>query len=144
MRPATIIAAACLLLMLAGCGKKEWPTPRVSEDRFGWLDVKGGRADDCLLVNIQVSGNFENVSVVTLQLEPIGEGDPSLGCPTCPFQAREVVDFVPGQPGLEQNGPFLTLSHCGLRSDVLYRWRIVGTNRLPDLGEVRSEVFTTP
>lgn len=139
-----LAALAASLLVGAGClnlGKKEWPKPVKSEDRFSFDRIKATRQAECLVIEVLLGGAAANLSSATVLLEPVGAGADD-GCAACPFTARRHVPLGPGILGFERMGPSLRLSFCGLAPGKAFRWMLVGRNAFPVLGQVESDVFT--
>ncbi len=87
----TLLLGAALmltaLLSLSACGKREWPIPVASEDRFRWRSVEVQRNQSCIILNCELSGNWENIDTVKVLLESVGSGSDD-GCASCPFTPR--------------------------------------------------------
>lgn len=132
-----------LAVFVAGCaiGHKEWPTPAKGEDVFSLKLVNGQRGDDCLYVELRVSGAVDQLAYVNLQLEPVGDG-PGMGCAECPFMPRSAVRISREDAGFELDGSVLKVSHCGLELGIEYRFRIVGVNKLTSLAYVYTDIYT--
>lgn len=137
-------ATALLLLVLpfTGCalGHKEWPTAQKSEDTFSLKLMDGVRQDNCLLLDIAVGGATERLWRVAIQYEAIGTEE-GQGCSGCPFVPRAVKEFTRESSEFNLHGSILKLSLCGLEPGVEYRFRVVGTNELPAMSLVSTDVY---
>lgn len=129
-----------LLTGLVGCGKREWPSPVATEDRFRWRSVQVMRSQACVIVNMEASGAWQNISQVNVLLEPVGTG-PDDGCASCPFSPRLTRSFVQGDAGYRRDLNRLVLTVCDLEPNKTYRLQVVGYNIFPTLGTVLSELM---
>jgi hypothetical protein len=132
-----------LLLLLTGlvaCGKREWPTPVASEDRFRWRSVQVMRSQACVIVNMEASGTWQNIGKVNVLLEPVGTG-PDDGCASCPFSPRLIRSFSQGDAGYRRDMNRLVLTVCDLEPNKTYRLQVVGYNIFPTLGTVLSDLM---
>lgn len=136
----------CALLGLSACalGKKEWPAPQSSQDRFSLELVVGERQNECLHLEIVVSGAVDRLYRASIQYETVGPADGE-GCAGCPFVPREAIHFTRGQPSFALSGDSLKLDLCSLAPDKQYRFRVAGKSELPASPLVYTDVFiTTP
>lgn len=143
------LSAICALLLLAqfalsGCalGKKEWPAAQKSEDSFTLELIKGERKDNCLLLEVAVSGAANRLYRASIQYEILGGSDGE-GCDGCPFVPRDAVHFTRNQNDFALNGNNLTLSLCTLETGKEYRFRVAGKSELPTSPIVYTDVFVT-
>ncbi|XPV77872.1 MAG: hypothetical protein ACNI27_08090 [Desulfovibrio sp.] len=141
MRFRNIFIVVVLMFILASCGYKDWPQPVESQDVVSIVNAQASLDSSCMGLKVQLGGQYQNVKAVDLLLEPVGYGE-NEGCPTCPFKPLRRLRLVPGDAGFEQNGPFLNLTYCGLKTDKTYRWRVVVENVHQALRPVRSDVKT--
>ncbi|MHC1701415.1 MAG: hypothetical protein AB9900_10605 [Humidesulfovibrio sp.] len=134
-------AALVLLAVLcvAACGKREWPIPVASEDKFRWRSVEIQRAQGCLILNCELSGNWRNVDTVKVLLEPVGDG-PGDGCASCPFTPRTTLSFDPGSAGLRRDMNRIAITACELDPQKTYRVQLVGFNAFARIAPVASEL----
>lgn len=142
-RLAVIFALTAFLFVVAGCalGKKEWPEARSSDDTFSLELMVGERKDNCLLLEVGVTGAVDRLYRASIQYERVGgEGG---GCEGCPFVPRDAKHVTRDQSEFVMNGNTLTLSMCTLESDVEYRFRVVGKSELPTSPLVYTDVFVT-
>ena len=139
-----IVAAALLFLCqgMLGCalGKKEWPVAQESEDRFSLKLLDGVRQDNCLLLDVAVSGAVQRLWRVTIQYESVGTGE-GQGCSGCPFVPRTVKEFTRENQEFNLQGSILKLNLCGLEPGVEYRFRVVGTSELPSMPLESTAVY---
>lgn len=68
----------CLFLLLAACGKKEWPQPIASEEMIQINHMEARVEQGCLLINAKLGGRLVNLEYFMVEIEQDG-------CPTCPF-----------------------------------------------------------
>ena len=139
LHPSSFILPLLLLclVMIIGCGKKVWPEPDVSEEKFA-LEIKEAKlVDQCLQLKIYIKGNDANLSRLTLELEQVGpQGD----CPACPFQVHQKVFFNVNAPQIMRKGHELYIRYCQIKKNTAYRVRIKGKNIYPILPEVVSNI----
>ena len=140
------VAAITLLLfalaVLAGCalGRKEWPEASRSEDRFTLKLMDGERIDDCLSLQVAVSGSVERLWRASVLYEPVGDEE-GQGCVGCPFVPREAQHFIRGQQGFNLDGNVLSLGICGLEPGVEYRFRVSGKSEIPTMVMQYTDVY---
>jgi hypothetical protein len=139
----TIFLGAALmltaLLSLSACGKREWPIPVASEDKFRWRSIEIQRNQGCIILNCELSGNWENIDTVDILLEPVGDG-PDDGCASCPFTPRQTIIFNPGAAGMRKDLNRIVLTACELDPKKTYRIQVVGFNAFARLAPVASEL----
>lgn len=135
IRAGTVLVL-CLLAGLAGCGKKDWPSPRAEEDRFTWAGVNGTRQNGCLVARAELQGAYWNLASVRLEIETLAEP-----CPGCPFQPTRTVEFPPGSASVTQERELIRVSFCELDQEGFTRWRLAGLNRYSQLEDVTSQVM---
>jgi hypothetical protein len=128
-----ILAAACLFS--AGCGKKEWPSPRTEKDRFSWASVRASRDGSCLIVRARLEGAAHNLKEVVLRLETSQEL-----CPGCPFTPTESAVYSPGDPSLSRRGNRVIITHCPVEPGRALRLRLDGVNVFRQIRDASSEV----
>jgi hypothetical protein len=124
---------------LSACGKREWPIPVASEDKFRWRSVDVQRTRDCIILNCELSGNWENIDTVKVLLESVGNG-PDDGCASCPFTPRSTLVFGPGAAGMRKDMNRIAITACGLDASKTYRVQVVGFNAFSRLMPVASEL----
>lgn len=136
-RCAALVLAA--LLCVAACGKREWPIPVASEDKFRWRSVDVQRNQGCIILNCELSGNWENIDTVKVLLESVGDA-PGDGCASCPFTPRSTLVFNPGAAGMRKDMNRIVLTACDLDPRKTYRIQIIGFNAFARLAPVASEL----
>lgn len=137
-----LLAVALLALTLTGvlsCGKREWPSPKLSEDRFRVRSVSVQRAQGCVIVNCELAGAWANLDSVRLLMEAVGD-QPGDGCPTCPFTPRISRLYGPGAPEVRRDMNRLVITACDLDPKKTYRLQLVASNVYPALDHVVSEL----
>jgi len=130
------------LQTLVGCalGRKEWPTPRESDDRFSMKLMEGVRQDNCLLLEVGVTGAGHRLWRASVQYEAVGT-DKGQGCDGCPFVPREAVHFTRDNERFDMQGEILKLGICGLDPGVEYRFRVVGKSELAAMPLEQTDVY---
>lgn len=131
---------AVLLVLVAACGKRDWPAPKASEDRFRWREVTAQRTRDCVIVNCELAGAWQNVESVRLMLEPIGT-EPGDGCATCPFTPRIVRLYSLNAAEVRLDMNRLVITACGLEPGKTYRVQVLLNNTYTTLQPVISKVL---
>lgn len=146
MRLFTTITALLLLLQFAlfGCalGKKEWPDPQEKDDAFGLELIVGDRQENCLLLELEITGAAHRLYRASIQYEKVG-GDDDGGCIGCPFVPREAVHITRNSRKFVINGNMLSLSLCDLDPTAEYRFRVAGKSELPTSPLVYTDVYVT-
>lgn len=135
---ALLLAALCLPLLVS-CGKREWPQPKLSEDRFRIRTLSASRARGCLIVDCELAGAWQNLESVRLLIEPLGDG-PGDGCATCPFLPRISRLYSLSAPELRQDMNRIVITACDLDPTKTYRLQLVAVNAFPALKPVLSEL----
>ena len=133
----TVLAA---LLCLSACGKREWPIPVASQDKFRWRSVELLRNQGCIILNCELSGNWENVDTVKVLLESVGDG-PDDGCASCPFTPRRTIAFNPGDAAMRKDMNRIVLTACDLAPGKTYRVQLIGFNSFARIAPVASELM---
>ena len=143
-RKIAVLLLVLLSLGLASCGKREWPAPQLSEDRFRLRSMTVQRGGNCLIVDCELTGAWANLDSVRLHLEAIGT-EPGDGCPTCPFVPRISRFYGPGAPEMRRDMNRLIITVCDLDPKKTYRVQLVASNVYPTLNLVMSDlVISTP
>lgn len=130
----------CMLILffifnIAGCGKKVWPEPDASREKFSISITHQQMRADCLEINAEISGNHHNLASIVLELEISEEP-----CPTCPFIVSNSIPVDPGSPEAVLMENQLTIVYCGLDPDKYYRARLRAGNVYPVIRDVMSGV----
>ncbi|MDP3426163.1 MAG: hypothetical protein Q8S17_02130 [Humidesulfovibrio sp.] len=134
------VIALAALLCLGACGKREWPIPVSSQDKFRWRSVDIQRNQGCIILNCELSGNWENVDTVKVLLESVGEG-PDDGCASCPFTPRRTIAFNSGDAAMRKDMNRIALTACGLDPGKTYRVQLIGFNAFARIAPVASELM---
>jgi hypothetical protein len=137
---ALTVVALAVVLCLGACGKREWPIPVTSQDKFRWRSVEVQRSQGCIILNCELSGNWENVDTVKVLLESVGDG-PDDGCASCPFTPRRTIAFNPGDAAMRKDMNRIVLTACGLEPGKTYRVQIIGFNAFARIAPVASELM---
>jgi len=138
---ATVLLAV-LLVGLVSCGKREWPSPVLSEDRYRIRTVNVTRAQNCLIVDMELAGAWQNLDSIRLLIEPIGTG-PGDGCATCPFVPRFFRFYGPGASEVRRDMNRVVITACDLDPKKTYRLQVIASNVYPALQLVMSELKLT-
>ena len=138
-RPIAALLLAVLVLGLASCGKREWPAPKLSEDRFRLRTITVQRGQGCLIIDCELAGAWDNLDSVRLHIEAIGS-EPGDGCPTCPFVPRISRFYGPGAPEMRRDMNRLIITACDLDPRKTYRVQLVANNVYPALDLVISDL----
>ncbi|BCS87182.1 hypothetical protein [Pseudodesulfovibrio sediminis] len=138
----TIVLLLFTLTVLGGCalGRKEWPQAVESEDTFKLKIIEGVRQDDCLTLNVGVTGATHRLWRASIQYEAVGSGEGE-GCEGCPFVPRDAVHFTRDQHGFTVQDNHMQLSFCGLTPGTEYRFRVVGKSELPTMPLEYTDVY---
>ena len=138
-RQMAVLLLVLLALGLVSCGKREWPAPQLSEDRFRLRSMTVQRGGNCLIVDCELTGAWANLDSVRLHLEAIGT-EPGDGCPTCPFVPRISRFYGPGAPEMRRDMNRLIITVCDLDPKKTYRVQLVASNVYPALNLVMSDL----
>jgi len=138
-RHLAILLLVLLGLGLSSCGKRDWPSPQLSEDRFRLRTVTVQRGQGCLIVDCELAGAWANLDSVRLHIEAIGT-EPGDGCPTCPFVPRISRFFGPGAPEMRRDMNRVIITACDLDPKKTYRVQLVASNVYPALDLVASDL----
>jgi len=133
--PCAILLLCLLTAALSGCGKKSWPSPKAGEDRFAFQEIQGEAVEGCLNIEARMSGKHQNLRELVLEIEAKEEP-----CPGCPFSPTETVELPLSSAKIARNGPILSITWCGLKPGMAYRWRLKGVNVYPSIQDAVSEV----
>jgi hypothetical protein len=141
----SVVSTTLLLLalvVLSGCalGRKQWPEAARSEDRFTLKLMEGERIDDCLVLQVAVSGSVERLWRASVLYEAVGDEE-GQGCIGCPFVPRAARHFTRDQDGFDLQGNVLNLSICGLEPGVEYRFQVSGKSEIPTMRMQYTDVY---
>ncbi|MBU1612737.1 MAG: hypothetical protein KKC99_12920 [Proteobacteria bacterium] len=140
MKRSTFVTLALICtLFIAGCtlGFKSWPEPTDTHDTFSWRSITGSFSGDCLLIEGRLQGAFQNLDVVYLQIEILGDGS----CGECPFKPDRTLEFRSGAAGFEHIGLWMKIQVCSVDTTVPHRIRLIGTSKLTGLADVPSDII---
>jgi hypothetical protein len=138
-RHLAVMLLVLLTLGLISCGKRDWPSPQLSEDRFRLRTMTVQRGEGCLIVDCELVGAWANLDSVRLHIEAIGN-EPGDGCPTCPFVPRISRFYGPGAPEMRRDMNRLIITTCDLDPKKTYRVQLVASNVYPALDLVVSDL----
>lgn len=124
-------------LCVTGCGKKVWPEPDDSQEKFT-VSIKDYQIvnDDCLDIYVEIEGRQSNVASMTLEFD--ASDDP---CSTCPFQANTTTFIEPGSPLVRQEQGQMIIRRCEIDPDKHYRARLRAKNIYSIIRDVTSNVI---
>ena len=121
-------------MLLAGCGKKRWPTADVTQEKFHWENVNSTIKGKCLNIRASIKGNIQNVKKIVLLLEESGEM-----CQDCPFRATKIVPVYTAL-GKDNTQSEFEFGYCKLKEDKSYRFRLKGINEFDNIGVAETSV----
>ncbi len=137
--PGIFLVVVLMLTLIAStvsCGRKEWPSPQIEQEKLAWDSVQTQRKEDCLQITAALLGPPGNLREVVLELEAAGTL-----CLDCPFQATSRQRFSRSSSGLQIENQQLQLIYCELDREMHYRIRLVALNVYPGLEPVSSRVI---
>ena len=143
MRWTITLCLVLVALLTLGCalGKKEWPEPQESEDRFALEIAAADRQEACILLDVMVTGAVERLYRASIEYETVG--DELGGCPGCPFVPRHAKHITRDSAEFKLDGRRLSISLCGLDPTKTYRFRVAGKSELPAAPLVYTDVYVT-
>ncbi len=133
------IISLALLCLLCACGKAGLPDPGDPSKSFAWKSYEAKPIGNCLAFSGVLSGAYNNLDSLRLELEPV---DGPEDCPGCPFVARDIVEFSPREAGLERTTGNISFSYCPNPAPA-FRWRLVGLNVYTSLPYAATSVWLT-
>lgn len=141
MRSYIILTTLLGLTLLTACtmGKKNWPRAEESEDAFELQVLSAERTDNCLMLQLDVSGAVDRLYRASIQYEEVG-GE-SGGCIDCPFVPRDARHLTRNNQDFILDGNTLSLSICSLEPGQEYRFRVAGKSELPGTPLVFTKVY---
>lgn len=113
------------LPLLAGCGKYGDPQPRQASRSFVWQEVNITPIANCLEVQAVMSGVYNNLESVLLEIDPVNGPE---DCPGCPFEPSESYTQEKNSKVFNPNRGTLHFTYCPRQKGAAYRARIVGIN----------------
>jgi hypothetical protein len=133
---AFFFSSLVFLLLLPACGKKEWPEPQAAEDTFRWERASAGLISSCLRIRANLAGNTDKLAALFVEVD---EGD----CPRCPFRPTRRIEIPVSEALTDRPEGNIALALCDPRFGSRVRWRLVGRNIHPSLGERMSRSYLT-
>jgi hypothetical protein len=126
----------CILLVLAaGCGKKEWPQPVVSDELIQINHIEARQEQDCILVNAKLGGRLVNLEYFLVEIEQDG-------CPTCPFTPTFTRKFHPYSTGVYRRENSYIFTICEPLPAKSLRIRLKADNTHHIIEPALSEIIT--
>ena len=125
----------CLVLVLASCGKKEWPQPIVSEEMIQINHMEARMVQGCILINAKLGGRLVNLEFFMLEIEQDG-------CPTCPFTPSFVRKYYPYSPAVYQRENSYIFTICEPLPGQTLRIRLKADNTHQIIAPALSEIIT--
>lgn len=113
------------LPLLVSCGKTGLPQANDPKRNFAWETIEAKPYNKCLAFEGQLSGAYQYLDRVRLELAPI---DSPADCPGCPFLPKDDVLLTPKEAGLNMGDGTVTFSYCP-RPAKAYRWQVSGISR---------------
>lgn len=133
-----IFGLVCFFIGLPGCGKKGPPAPVKTEDTFGWKKVQGEIKNDCLYVQAKMTGSYQSLKEIVLELEASQKI-----CPECPFSPDQTILYPLSSKQVRKIGDHISLVCCQLEQKPVYRWRLRGKNIYAPIKDSLSKVQET-
>lgn len=129
------ILVCTFFLLLAACGKKEWPQPIVTDETIT-IDHLEARLDQgCLQVNAKLGGKLVNLEYFLIEIEQDG-------CPTCPFTPTIVRKAYPyGESVYRRENSFIFTICQPMEAQVL-RVRLKADNTHHIIAPALSKIVT--
>ncbi|MDR2573759.1 MAG: hypothetical protein LBC94_05355 [Desulfovibrio sp.] len=119
-----------LALLPAGCGKKGFPQPQDTSQKFSWKEVDAKAVGDCLAFTGSFEGEYRNFDGIRLEISRLNGPE---DCPGCPFIPQEVTELSAREAGFDRKNGAIAFSYCPQRASA-YRWRLAAISvftRLP-------------
>jgi hypothetical protein len=110
---------------LSACGKDGDPKPRQSTRSFVWQEVNITPIANCLEVRAVMSGVYNNLESVILEMDAVNGPE---DCPGCPFSPGETYTQEKNSKVFDPNRGALHFTYCPRQKGAAYRARIVGVN----------------
>ena len=124
-----------LVLMLAACGKKEWPQPIATDEMIQINHMEARLDQGCLLINAKLGGRIVNLEYFLLEIEQDG-------CPTCPFTPSFTQKYYPYSAGVYRRENSFIFTVCEPLPAKSLRIRLKADNTHRIIEPALSEVIT--
>lgn len=129
----------CLLLALAGCGRKGAPIPDYSVDEFAFGELSAeAAADGAVTFQGAITGASQNVEYMVLEMQAV---DGEL-CEGCPFLAQDQYRIDARDAWENNSGSAFSFVYRPVFPGTIYRWRLIGHNLYSGLPDVTSPMQT--
>jgi len=125
----------CLFLVLAACGKKEWPQPIASEEMIQINHMEVRMDQGCLLINAKLGGRLVNLEYFMVEIEQDG-------CPTCPFTPSFVRKYYPYSSAVYQRENSYIFPLCEPLPAKVLRIRLKADNTHQIIEPALSEIIS--
>ena len=125
----------CLLLVLAACGKKEWPQPIVSEEMIQINHMEARRDQGCIMINAKLGGKLVNLEYFMIEIE-------QEGCPTCPFTPSFTKKLYPYSSSVYRQENSFIFTICEPLPGQSLRIRLKADNTHHIIEPAFSEIIT--
>ena len=125
----------CLFLVLAACGKKEWPQPIVTEEMIQINHMEARLEQGCVMINAKLGGRLVNLEYFLVEIEQDG-------CPTCPFTPSFVRKYYPFSSGVYRQENSYIFTICEPLPGQTLRIRLKADNTHQIISPALSEIIT--
>jgi hypothetical protein len=129
------ILALVLCLMLAACGKKEWPQPVMGDELIRINHLEARMDSDCLLISAKLGGRLINLEYFMVEVE-------QNGCPTCPFMPTFSRRLYPNSEGVTRRENSFLFTICTPLPAETLRIRVTADSLHRIVEPAVSEVIT--
>lgn len=124
-----------LVLVLAACGKKEWPQPIISEEMIQINHMEVRMEEGCVLINAKLGGRLVNLEYFMVEIEQDG-------CPTCPFTPSFERKYYPFSTGVYRQENSYIFTICEPLPAQTLRVRLKADNTHQIIAPAFSEIIT--
>jgi hypothetical protein len=125
----------CLFLLLAACGKKEWPQPIATEEMLQINHMEARLEQGCVLINAKLGGRLVNLEYFMVEIEQDG-------CPTCPFTPSFVRKYYPFSSEVYRQTNSYIFTICEPLPAQTLRIRLKADNTHQIIEPALSEIIT--